>query len=311
MTFQHILKNAADKRNRNFAVSVCIAMFILANVLLDFLFSRHQNSSFYISESLLFSSYWLLYFPGLNLLVRIAGKTDDPGAGLRLTGAAIVIHLLAYPVLIWVLSKMLFSHTFEFWQTLNYGLSAYSIKTVLIYGFWFVTTTLLAQDAAAVLKESIQKKAVLNESILEEPIQEEAVPGRLIECESVREEQSKRRDVLSSLMVSDINGKKLLLPVADILYFSANAPYINIHCAQRKFLHTETLKSLETQLDDSHFIRIHKSHIVNVEKVSVIQSRHNGDYDVTLCDGATLRVSRNYAKHFKSLVQRVLSLPRD
>ncbi|MNY49270.1 Sensory transduction protein LytR [compost metagenome] len=91
-----------------------------------------------------------------------------------------------------------------------------------------------------------------------------------------------------------------MLDVNDIFYISANSPYVNIYHISKKYLHNETLKSLENQLDQQHFIRIHKSYIVNLQKITCYQSRQNGDYDVVLSDGAILRVSRNYAKHFKS-----------
>jgi DNA-binding LytR/AlgR family response regulator len=64
------------------------------------------------------------------------------------------------------------------------------------------------------------------------------------------------------------------------------------------------LKSLENQLDKKQFIRIHKSHIINLQKIISYQSRQNGDYDVTLSDGTVLRVSRNYAKDFKSKAEQ-------
>lgn len=113
-------------------------------------------------------------------------------------------------------------------------------------------------------------------------------------------EREQNQDFISTILVADHNNKKQIIQVTDILYFSANSPYISIYHYSKKYLHTATLKSLETQLDDKHFVRIHKSHIVNIHKISSIQSRQNGDYDITLSDSTILRVSRNYAKDFKS-----------
>ena len=115
-----------------------------------------------------------------------------------------------------------------------------------------------------------------------------------------QEKQTLKQSFISSIITSDRNNKKIIIDVNEILYFSANSPYVNIFHLSKKYLHTETLKSLETQLDDKQFIRIHKSHIVNSDKIISIQSRKNGDYDVTLIDNTNLRMSRNYVAKFKS-----------
>lgn len=182
---------------------------------------------------------------------------------------SIAFHLFLYPALVWIISKIFYNHTFDYWQTFNFGLSAYFIKTIIIYGFSLMAFTLLNKKNQA---QQTEKEV---------------------------EEKTKKQNFISSILISD-NNKKLLLQANDILYFSANSPYISIYHSSKKYLHSETLKSLETLLDDKQFIRVHKSHIVNIKKIASIQSRQNGDYDIILSDSTILRVSRNYAKDFKS-----------
>lgn len=178
----------------------------------------------------------------------------------------ITIHLLMYPALVWILSDIFYYHTFDYWQTFNFGLSAYFIKTVIIYGFLLVAFTILS------------KKIFLPEI----------------------EEKNEGKNFINSILISDNQNKKFVLQVNEILYFSANSPYVSIYHLTKKYLHTETLKSLEAQLNGEQFVRIHKSHIINLSKIISIQSRQNGDYDITLSDDSILRASRNYAKDFKS-----------
>ncbi len=92
------------------------------------------------------------------------------------------------------------------------------------------------------------------------------------------------------------------IPVAvnDIMYITASTPYIVLHLESKQHLHSETLKSIQEQLDKSRFIRVHKSTIVNIDKVTSYKSRSNGDYDLTLQNGATTRLSRNFASGFKA-----------
>lgn len=251
-------------------LSVCLALFILATIVLDYLFSHFQNSAFYISESLLFSTYWVLFFPLLTFVLKLIKKTEKVELKLLCISSAIIFHLFSYPTLVWILSKTFYYHTFPYWQTFNFGLSTYLIKTVIIYGFSLAAFTLL------------------NKTIQAQQRSKEAA------------EEADKKNFISSILISDGHNKKLLLQVNDILYFSANSPYINIYHLSKKHLYTETLKSLENQLNDNQFVRIHKSYIVNIDKISSIQSRQNGDYDIALSDHTILRLSRNYAKNFKS-----------
>lgn len=244
--------------------TACLVMFIVANVILDYLATLFQNSAFYLSESLLFSSYWVLFLPVLALLLKLTRKTERTVFKLALMVLVITFHLLLYPALVWVISKGFYTHTYSYWQTFNFGLSAYFINTVIIYGF------LLAVFL----------------------FRNKTIPQKI-------EEKNETKSCIDSILITDGNYKKSVIAVNEILYFSANTPYVNIHLLSKKHLHTETLKSLETQLNSNQFVRIHRSYIVNIDKISSLQSRQNGDYDITLSDGTVLRMSRNYAKHFK------------
>ncbi|MEO5500856.1 MAG: LytTR family DNA-binding domain-containing protein, partial [Ginsengibacter sp.] len=109
--------------------------------------------------------------------------------------------------------------------------------------------------------------------------------------------------VITTLIVSDANNKKIVIPINDVMYFSANSPYINIHLESKKYLQKRTLKYLEGQLNSTQFLRVHKSCIINMHKVISYKSRLNGDYDITLSDNTQLRLSRNYLKAFKSAME--------
>ena len=264
MTIKQTYQIFQSKLKLNFIITICIVLLIFVNILLDFSFTLYHKSSFYISESLLFSSFWILFLPLLLLILKTIKKTEKLTLKLLYVSLIIAFHLLTYPALVWIISKICYNHTFDYWQTFNFGLTTYSIKTVIIYGFSFITFTLLNKRLQSLPKEN------------------------------------KKQSFINSILISDNNNKKLLLQVNNILYFSANSPYINVYDSSKKYLYTETLKSLETQLDNNQFVRIHKSHIVNIYHISSIQSRQNGDYDITLSNSTILRVSRNYAKDFKS-----------
>lgn len=256
-----------------------LVMMIISNVILDYWVTQFNNSAFYIIEALIFSSYWVLYLPLLFLLLKLMKRTmKNIGLKLALTGSAIIIHLFTYPAFVWALSKVFYYHTFDYWQTFNFGLSAYFIKSTLIYGFSFLAFNL----------QNYRTKS-------------SQITGEV-------QEETKPKSFINSILISDNNNVKSVLDVNGIFYISANSPYVNIYHVSKAHLHNETLKSLEKQLNQQQFIRIHKSYIVNLQKITCYQSRQNGDYDVVLSDGAILRVSRNYAKHFKSKFEQYTHL---
>ena len=261
----HILEN---KQQRNIFVLACLLLLTLLTIGSDFLFSQIQNTSFYISESLLFGSFWLLFFPLLNIQFDLIKRSKKISAGILIAFMMITIHLFAYPFMVLFLSKIFYNHTFPYWQTFNFQLTEHFIKLIIIY---FLPLPIILIYENKLLRKQVVKKIELS-----------------------------KQNFITSLIVSDANNKKIVINTNEILYFSANSPYINIHHPVKRYLYSDTLKSLQIQLDNDQFIRIHKSYIVNISKVISYQSRLNGDYDLLLSDNTTLRVSRNYAATFKS-----------
>lgn len=108
-----------------------------------------------------------------------------------------------------------------------------------------------------------------------------------------------KKSCIRKIIIS--NGKyNTVLEVNDIYQITADTPYISIQLEEKKYLHTETLKSISTQLDNNRFVRVHKSTIVNLNKVISFKSRLNGDYQIFLNNGSSIRLSRTYVADFKS-----------
>ena len=86
----------------------------------------------------------------------------------------------------------------------------------------------------------------------------------------------------------------VLLRVADIDWAEASANYVRLHVGPRMFQMRTTMSELERQLDPVQFTRIHRSAIVNLDRVREIRPEWHGEYDVALTTGTTLRLSRGY-----------------
>ena len=245
-----------------------LLLFCLVTIVTDLWESQWQGSSFYLSESLLFSTFWLLFFPVILLGIRIARPAQSAWSFTVSTVASIAIHLLAYPAWVWLLSFCFYNHAFGYGQTMQYAVSKYAVTPICTYGLAYTTLFFL------------RKKSTGHQS-----------------SEQVQELEP---DAPVSMVVTDSGNRTIALLLQEIFYFSANPPYVTVHHQQKKYLHTATLKSLETVLKDHHFVRIHKSTVVNMTHVKHYRSRLNGDYDLTLTDESVLRVSRNYAARFKT-----------
>jgi len=86
----------------------------------------------------------------------------------------------------------------------------------------------------------------------------------------------------------------VMLRVAEVDWIEAAANYVRIHARGRIFVLRGTMAALEGRLDPRQFARIHRSTIVNVDRVREIRPEWHGDFDVVLADGKTLRLSRSY-----------------
>jgi two-component system, LytTR family, response regulator len=103
--------------------------------------------------------------------------------------------------------------------------------------------------------------------------------------------------------ISVKEGTKITLVLVDeIIYLEAAGNYVTIFTDTKKYLHKETLQSLEEKLP-SLFVRVHKSTIVNTSYIAELHSLYNGDYLIKLKNGKEVRLSRNYKSRIAHLLE--------
>ena len=94
----------------------------------------------------------------------------------------------------------------------------------------------------------------------------------------------------------------LIIKTAHILYINAADDFIEIHTEDgKKHLYDERLSKLEQALDPSVFVRIHRSHIINIESVVELRPHFNGEYYVILKNNTTLKLSRSFKDNLERL----------
>jgi two-component system, LytTR family, response regulator len=90
------------------------------------------------------------------------------------------------------------------------------------------------------------------------------------------------------------SGRIHFVRMADIDWCEAQGNYVRVHVGPQDHLVRDTMSHLESELDPQQFVRIHRSTIVNVDRIQEMQSSFNGEYVVLLRTGTRLTLSRGY-----------------
>jgi two-component system LytT family response regulator len=100
-------------------------------------------------------------------------------------------------------------------------------------------------------------------------------------------------------------SRVILLRVDQIDWIEADGNYAKLHVGKKAHLLREKMQELESQLDPQRFVRIHRSIIVNLERIKELHPHFNGDYIVVLEDGIQLKLSRSRRENLESRLRAV------
>ena len=108
------------------------------------------------------------------------------------------------------------------------------------------------------------------------------------------------REYLNRVVVKT-RGRVLLLKIDEVDWIETAANYVELHAGKQSYLLRETLNSLDEKLDPRQFVRVHRSSIVNLDRIQELQSWSHGDFIVLLKDGTKLRMSRRYKQNLADI----------
>lgn len=259
-------ESITNKRLLALLVSACMFLVMLA-IFQDFLQSRRQDYAFYFSESLLFNALWLFFPPILLLLKHCLDKYRVINVAHIIVAAllALLLHTITVPFWIWSISEVFRSESYSIFKAFSYTVSNDLLKMILIYGGFVFSY-------------------------------------RHYQAGLHSEAKRQTSPILSYITVkSDTKTERILFD--EILMLQAATPYVSIEVKGKHHLQLASLKAIISQLDE-RFVRVHKSYVINIDKVVSYDSRMNGDYDLKLETGVIIRLSRNYAKRFKLLFNK-------
>ena len=113
------------------------------------------------------------------------------------------------------------------------------------------------------------------------------------------------RRYLSRFVIRE-GGRVLLLDCARVDWIEAADNYAILHAGTSTYAIRETLGKLAADLDPQHFVRVHRSAIVRIDRVRELQAAFHGDFVISLHDGTRVAMSRSYRAAVEAVLRRPL-----
>lgn len=115
---------------------------------------------------------------------------------------------------------------------------------------------------------------------------------------SLLETRSARPKYAERLAVKD-GSRVFFLRADEIEWIGAEGNYVALHVGKRAHLLRHSITQIEAELDPHRFRRIHRSTIVNIDRIRELRPLFRGEYEVILRDGTTLKLSHNYRDNLR------------
>ena len=107
---------------------------------------------------------------------------------------------------------------------------------------------------------------------------------------------------LSRLLVKS-SGRVFFLKTDEIDWIEAADYYVKLHVGRKNHLLRESMSEMEAKLDPEKFVRIHRSSIVNLDRVREMHPLFGGEYAIVLQDGTELKLSRSRREQLQKLLK--------
>jgi two-component system LytT family response regulator len=111
-------------------------------------------------------------------------------------------------------------------------------------------------------------------------------------------------DQFTERIVVKDGSRVQIIPVGKLDYAEAQDDYVSLHSEKKSYLKQQTISSLEAALDPARFVRVHRSFLVNLERIAKIEPYTKDTRVVLLSDGSQIPVSRAGYTRLKELLER-------
>jgi hypothetical protein len=91
-------------------------------------------------------------------------------------------------------------------------------------------------------------------------------------------------------------ARRHFVPLSEVIWVEAAGNYVELHLGASRLLHRASLSQMEQRLENTGFVRIHRSRLVRREAIAAVESKPTGDFVARLRDGRELAGSRRYRR---------------
>ncbi len=168
----------------------------------------------------------------------------------------------------------------------------YALKAFEVHALDYVLKPFNAERFAQALQRA--RTAIARREEAEGSVDKDRL--RSLVASLTAEQREKQRIVVKS------SGRVFFVKVDDIDWIEAEGNYVRLHMGPQSHLLRETMKGMESVLDESQFLRIPRSTIVNADRIRELQPLFHGEYAVILRDGTRLVASRGPDNRLKKLL---------
>lgn len=137
-----------------------------------------------------------------------------------------------------------------------------------------------------------------------EQLQKRSVTDWPASVHAAAQEQSRaEQEYLTELMVR-VGTRDIVVKVDEIDWVQAETYYARLHIRGRSFLYRERMHVLESRLNPRHFARVHRSAIVNLDRVREIVHDNRGEHVIVLSTGARVKTSHQRWLEFRDIMRQ-------
>jgi two-component system, LytTR family, response regulator len=124
-----------------------------------------------------------------------------------------------------------------------------------------------------------------------------------LETDTIKADKATHKEPIDRVVIKS-GGHIYFLKIEEIDWVEGAGDYLTLHSGSQSHLIRETMGNFHAKLDAQKFLRIHRSTIVNIERIKDIQPLSKGEYIITLTNGKRLKSSRGYHHELQRLLDQ-------